>query len=131
MSIKAKNNKQLSELRDTLINMPHINEVHFTKDGDHFFEVHELNFDKSGKKGLTTKKYGFLRTEIVPVMIGNDKKYKHVNVHTPESEVVETLSREEILIYAEKNILKTDPLAQALKEIETLKAQLIERNAKS
>lgn len=78
-------------LKETVQSMPHIGKVHFNKAGGHYFHVHEF-----GGKG---KKYGFLKLE--KTQVGKDANnrpiFKQKPVANPAAEVVETLSRDQIL----------------------------------
>lgn len=87
------------ELKETLRKFPHIKEVHFTANGDHFFNIHELKEKGKESQGF----YGWLKYE--PIMAGyenGDEKngrilYKRVHVANPAMKIVESLTREQIL----------------------------------
>lgn len=101
--IERKTRQQLEDLQATLREYPHIEEIHFTESGDHFFNVHELTeVNKAGKqvgKG-TGKRYGRFKLEdFCYKTVGERKFYKKVRVHTPETMIVETLTREQVLEY--------------------------------
>jgi hypothetical protein len=81
------------ELRETVAAHPHISEVHFTKSGAHYFNVHEYK----GEKGKG-KKYG--RMSLKAIHVGNEgdrKLYKNKAVPVESEEIVETLGRDIIL----------------------------------
>lgn len=101
MSISKKSEEGLKALQHTLKVSPHIQEVHFTATGEHYFGAEELTpTDPKGKKTGPAKKYGYLRTEPqVSKIVGERKFFKHVSVATPEAEIVESLSRDEVLDY--------------------------------
>lgn len=96
----AKHVKKISEdLHNTLLDNEHLEEVHFTASGDHFFHVKELK-DARGKG--TGRLFGNLKTEIkqtekVLSNGGIEKKSKFIQTANKEYEIVETLSREECL----------------------------------
>jgi hypothetical protein len=76
------------ELYETLEQNEHIEEVHFTADNQHYFNKHQLE----------GKAYGFLRTEQVKShTVGEKQFYKMVQVPNPKTEIVVTLTREEVL----------------------------------
>jgi hypothetical protein len=82
------------DLRKTVAANPHIKQVHFTESGDHFFHVHEL---KEKGKG-TGKYYGHLNFQpVLQKVEGTRKIYKNGSVANPESEIVETLTRAQVL----------------------------------
>ena len=98
MSIKSKSAEELKELQDTLKKNPHILEVHFTESGSHYFDKSELT-DTGTVTGKGTGRYfGFLSTKVVirTDKVGN-KRAVNVSVENPEAEIVETLTREEVL----------------------------------
>jgi len=87
------------DLRLTLELNENIEEVYFTRNGSHFFNKHELMSDKGKKTG---KFYGWLKTEVTEVLVkdarGQSKpQLKLVNTANPVAEIVETLTREEVL----------------------------------
>ena len=53
--------------------------------------------DVNGKK--TGKFYGSLKTDLVPDPKSRDKKYKRVSLANPDAEIIETLSRDQVLNY--------------------------------
>ena len=76
------------ELYDTVEQNEHITEVYFTKDNQHFFNKHEL----------AGKFYGRLKTkQEFSHSVGDKKFFKMTNIHTPETEIKETLTRKQIL----------------------------------
>ena len=94
MSIKNKKIDGLKDLQNTLITHDHIEEVHFTKNGNHYFQAYDL-LDENGKK--TGKRYGSLGFDYVNDPKSKENKSKKINVANPAAEIVETLSREEAL----------------------------------
>lgn len=106
MGINQKSPEQLAELQSTLEACEWIKEVHFTKDGNHYFNLHKL----------AGKSYGFLRTkQEVAEVRGERKIYKHKSVHTPEAEITQTLSREEVLNYDESKLEGKTPAKRGRK----------------
>lgn len=102
MSINKKNAEQLQELKSTLVKNSHIKEVHFTEKGAHFFNKHELVVDNNP----TGKFYGSLKTEPKLAKVSGERKFfKLVSIANPETEIVETLPREDVLNYE----LKIEP----------------------
>lgn len=94
------------DLRLTLELNENIDEVHFTKTGAHFFNKHEL-FDERGKK--TGKFYGWLKTQVKEIIVkdgqGKEKGVlKLVNIANPIAEIVETLTRDEVLALPDMEI---------------------------
>jgi hypothetical protein len=101
--------KEVSQdLRDTLLANEQIEKVHFTKTGNHYFNVHEYEERVRAKDGSgyssrkTGKFYGHLLTEIVEETVNLkggaiDKKMKLRLMPNPKAEIVETLTREEVL----------------------------------
>jgi hypothetical protein len=84
------------ELKRTVGASKHISEVHFTASGEHFFNVHE--HVEKGKKPGAGKKYGRMKLEAVPSHVEGDRQiFKQSSVPMEEFEIVETLSRDEIL----------------------------------
>lgn len=129
MSIKLKSQKALKELQETLVIQPHIQEVHFTATGDHYLNTYELG------KGKERKLYGRLNSQ--PEIVkeeGGRKIYKNISVHTPEAEIVETLTRDEILaltVAEEKMSAKEKKaLDKVIAENEELKAKIAELEKK-
>jgi hypothetical protein len=119
MSIKLKTPQALEELQTTLKMYPHIQEVHFAGNGDHYFVKHEMKDEK--KKG-TGKFYGYLKCEQkVKKIVGERKFYAMSEVHTPETQIVETLTRDKILAMVPKDSRPT--VENLIKENEALKAQ--------
>lgn len=97
MGIHKKSEKDLQDLKDTLEICPHIEEVHFTAKGEHFFGAHKLEDKESKHNG---KLYGRLKVEKVKYKVVGEKVFfKNKSIHTPEAEIVETLSAEEVLGY--------------------------------
>ena len=94
MSIKKKSNESIKALQHTLAVSPHIEQVHFTESGDHYFATHE--FTPKGSKKV--KLYGKLKSEpVLKKVQGTREIYKIEPVETPEAEIIETLTRAEIL----------------------------------
>lgn len=85
------------ELYDTVLENAHIEEVHFSADNKHYFNIHEL-LDIRSKRG-TGKYYGYLKVEqkSVGVDASNRPIFKMVQVANPEALIVKTLTRSEIL----------------------------------
>ncbi|WP_315823008.1 hypothetical protein [Paraflavitalea speifideaquila] len=90
MGINKKSEQALKDLKNTLRKYSHIEEVHFTAEGEHYFSCHEYAepiIDELGKqKGKKqTRKYGFLRSEMkVARVVGERKFFKSVSVETPK-----------------------------------------------
>lgn len=87
------------DLRLTLELNENIDEVYFTKTGAHFLNRHEL-IDERGKK--TGKFYGWLKTQVKEIIVkdaqGKEKGVlKLVCIANPIAEIVETLTRDEVL----------------------------------
>jgi hypothetical protein len=96
MGIERKTPAQLQQLKDTLLACPHIEEVHFTDSGDHFFTVHELV--EKGKR--TGRKYGYQKLKPVVVKSQGDRRvFKHESVHTPHTLISQTRTRDEVLAF--------------------------------
>ena len=96
MGIERKTAVQVRELKDTLVLYPHIQEVFFTEAGEHFFTAHELV--EKGKR--TGKMYGYQKLKPVQVKTQGDRRvFKHESVHTPNTLITQTLSRDEVLSY--------------------------------
>lgn len=96
VGISKKTPDALKQLKFTLRKCPHIEEVYFTQEGNHYFNKHDLPGAKKGD----TKAYGHLN--VAPVLYkvqGERKIYKMKSVDTPETEIVETLTREEVMEY--------------------------------
>lgn len=101
--------KEVSQdLHDTLEINDHIEKVHFTKTGDHFFNVHEYEERIRAKdgSGYSSKKtgrfFGHMLTEVVEETVNLkggaiDKKMRLRLMPNPKAEIVETLTREEVL----------------------------------
>lgn len=131
MAIKSKISE---ELKATIAAHPHIQDVHFTATGEHFFNTHEHK--EKGAKAAKT--YGRLKLEAVHVGNEGDRKiYKNQNVPVPETEIVETVSREDILkaktdaeLKAEAEIKAADEMQKAVEatrqENEELKKKIAE-----
>lgn len=86
-------------LHDTLQEMEHIEEVHFTEKGDHYFNVHELR----EKNKPTGKFYGRLDYKQVKNGTNGDKTlYKVVEAARPDALIVKTLSRDKVIAQYEK-----------------------------
>lgn len=87
------------DLRLTLELNENIEQVHFTKSGAHFFNVHELANERGKKTG---KFYGWLKTEVKEIIVkdaqGKEKGVlKLVCIANPIAEIAETLTRDEVL----------------------------------
>lgn len=96
MGIAKKTTEQLQELKETLAICSHIEKVFFTATGDHFFTAHELLEKGEG----TGKLYGYQKVKpVLQKVIGERRIYKHESVHTPNTLIMETLTRMEILEY--------------------------------
>lgn len=101
--------KEVSQdLHDTLESADHIENVHFTKTGDHYFNVHEYVERIKSKDGTgysnrkTGRFFGHLLTEVVEETVNLkggaiDKQLKVRLTANPKCEIVETLTREEVL----------------------------------
>ena len=101
--------KEVSQdLHDTLEVNDHIEKVHFTKTGDHFFNVHEYEERVRAKdgSGYSSKKtgrfFGHMLTEVVEETVNLkggaiDKKMRLRLMPNPKAEIVETLTRDEVL----------------------------------
>ena len=112
-----------SELQKTVSANPHIEEVHFTAKGEHFFNVHEHK-EKGAK---TAKKYGRMALDIIPShMDGTRQIYKQASVPMPEYEITETLSREDVLKAKADDSKPADVAAKLAAENEELKKKLAE-----
>ena len=100
MAIKKKEDVKISfELWDTVDAMPHIEEVHFTAKNNHYFNSYELfELTKGKNKKATGKFYGHLKLEQVPSHeVGTKQFYKLVEVANPDTLIVVTLTRDEVL----------------------------------
>jgi len=131
MSIKNKPIADLKELQETLIACPHIQEVHFTSKGLHYFNKYELD-DEDGNK----RYFGYLNTSLeVYKIVGERKYFKLKSIENPKTEIVETLSRKQILALkvADEPISKKDQklVDQLSAENESLKAELEALKSKS
>ncbi|MGN6416144.1 MAG: hypothetical protein ACTHMC_01540 [Pseudobacter sp.] len=106
MGIHKKSEQDLQALKDTLVQFPHIEELHFTAKGDHYLSAHKLDDKASAHHG---KLYGRLKVEKVKAKVVGEKVFfKNKSVHTPDTEIVETLSSDEVLNY-EFGSKKSDP----------------------
>lgn len=117
MSIKKKTPEQLKDLQTTLQSNPHIEEVHFAANGDHYFTKHELE-DKIKK---TKKAYGYLNAEpILSKVQGERKIFKIGPVHTAHAEIMESISRDKILAMKATDAKgeNTDALKAKIAELE-------------
>src|SRR5690242_2603330 len=123
--------KVSEDLQRTVKANPHIQEVHFTKSGQHFFNAHDYK-----EKGQVKGKYGRLGVEAVHVRNEGDRKiYKNEFVPLEEYKIVETLTREEVLAADILNPsatveAKSNELKKAQEENAKLKQQLEELKAK-
>ena len=125
--IDKKNTADLVDLQNTLRSNKHITEVHFTATGEHYLNKYPLD----------GKEYGMLKNEqVFAKIVGERKFFKLQSVATPESLIVQTLSRGEILAIqtsaAPEKISAKDKkaLEAALSENEALKAKLAELEGK-
>ena len=113
------------ELQDTVRNNEHITEVHFTKNGSHFFNVHKYDggnplYPKDTCKGL----YG----RIIVDKVLRDKKQIEISTPVISTKVMETCSREDILAanaeqVTDKKLISLDGLSEeqikAITDIQT------------
>jgi hypothetical protein len=84
------------ELKQTVAAHPHISEVHFNRLGAHYFNVHEYEGNKDDKR--SGKKYGRFERQATHVSTeGTRKIYQNKNVPVDSEEIVETMTREQIL----------------------------------
>lgn len=112
--ISKMSKQDLEDLKRTLVAHPHLEVVHFTVDGKYFFNTHELQ--EKGKK--TAKSYGFQRlVPTVSKVVGERKFFKNKSVHTPEAEIVNSLTADEVLDYEWVEV------QEELDPIESLKQQ--------
>lgn len=94
------------DLRLTLELNENIEEVYFTKTGAHFFNKYEL-VDERGRK--TKRFFGWLKTRVKEIIVkdaqGKEKGVlKLVDVENPATEIVETLTRDEVLALPDMEI---------------------------
>ena len=104
------------DLRNTLELNEHIEQVHFTKTGAHFFNVHEYVNEKGQKSG---KLYGYLLTEVREVAVKGDRgkdttMLKLVTMPNPKTEIAYTLTRDEVLELPDMEIDETQIYNPAL-----------------
>lgn len=111
------------DLHDTVEANEHIEQVHFTKNGDHYFHVHEYEErvrtkDGSGYSNKKTGRFfGWLKTEVVEETINLkggaiDKKSRLRMMPNPKTEIVETLTRDQVLalpVYEEEMEVVAQP----------------------
>lgn len=112
--IDKKSKQDLEDLQVTLSENPHLEEVHFTKNGTHYFNRHELV--EEGKK--TGKFYGYQK--IVPKLqkvVGERRFFKNKSVHTPATELIQTMTAEEVLDYEFVETTDANKGGESLKEI--------------
>lgn len=135
VGIERKTRQQLEELKNTLYECPHVETVHFTESGNHYFSVHEL-VDKGKKNGNF---YGHLKLEpVVHKTVGERRYYKKKSVHTPSTLIVKSMSREEVLNYeyagpddtAKGQQISNLTLEELMRQIGELRAQLDAKPAK-
>ena len=110
------------ELKSTVAAMPHIEEVHFAKNGEHFFNVHKYVGEKGDKN--SGKFYG--RLDWKPVHVGNEgerKIYKSKATPIDELEIVESISREDILSAEAKQEPKAKDVVKEVKAKQEPKAK--------
>jgi hypothetical protein len=119
MSIKLKTPEDLKDLQTTIKKNEHINEVHFSENGDHYYDKHELTDTGNDKGKGTGKYYGWLKTKsIIKTDNKGNKRSVMGSVENPEAEIIETLTRQEVLEYkpkktaAEKKAEKENDLQQ-------------------
>lgn len=78
-------------LKQAVKDLPHVKEVHFTGTGAHYFHVHAF--------GSKNKQYGHLKLERTQVGTdGNNRPiFKQKHAENPATEIVETLTRAQVL----------------------------------
>ncbi|MDE3250792.1 MAG: hypothetical protein KGO82_19170 [Bacteroidota bacterium] len=104
MSIAKKTPQQLADLKNTLELNPHIEDVFFTAEGNHYFNAHEL-MDKKGKG--TGKKYGYMGVkEEQYKVVGERRFYKLVSQPLLNTFITQEMTREEVLKYELKAVAK-------------------------
>lgn len=111
------------DLWDTIDQSPHIEEVYFSRDNKHFFNKHELD----------GKYYGFLKVQQVKSHSVGDKQYfKLKKVANPATEIVETMTREEILdsVPMEESEIFTTSRSRARAKADKAKAAKDSKKAK-
>lgn len=117
------------DLQATVAANPHIEEVHFNANGDHYFNVHShQEIDEKGKPKGKEEKYGRLSLQAVHVGNEGDRKiYKNKSIPVAETKIIKTMSREDIL----KAKVEGAEDADVKKENEELKKQLAEAQKKA
>jgi hypothetical protein len=59
-----------ADLKNTVVNNPHLKEVHFAENGDHYFGVHSHEGDKYGRLTIEKTMKGSALHEVkVPVLL--------------------------------------------------------------
>lgn len=124
--IVKKTKEGLAELKHTLVQFPHLEEIYFTAAGEHFFNAHELK-----ERGKTTRLYGY--QNVVPTLakvLGERRFYKNKSVHTPETHIVQTMTAEEVLDYEWVEAGEDEAPNQTLKEQRQLRKDALEAKRK-
>lgn len=126
----------MSELAKTLVQEAglHIENVYFDGQGHHYFNVQEIvEKNTNGQKIVVS--YGSTKRLTQQITVGKENKDVEVTVGKPETKIISTMTRKEILEQVELEV--TNPVAsEASKEqkenMEMLKAQklLEEKDAK-
>lgn len=97
----AKVNAKVSRsLQETVAENPHIDQVHFDGDGNHYFNVHEHDgadfVGTDGKKVKSEVKGLYARIQINNVVDNNGRKYDF-RIPIVKTKIVESVDREDIL----------------------------------
>jgi hypothetical protein len=85
------------ELQSTVRSNQHIDKVHFDAKGRHYFNVHDLPNDKDAKD---TGLYGsglFSHNQVIPGKTNIDKLTEIISKGDPDTKIVKTMTRDEIL----------------------------------
>ena len=121
-------------LYDLVADMPHIQEVYFTAENKHFLNKYELMDAKSPNKG-TGKFFGSLKVQqVLDREDGQRKYFKMKPVANPETLIVATLTREEILdmVPVPDNEIFIKKSASAIRKAEAAKeAEKAEKTSKA
>lgn len=88
-----------SELQDTLRQDEGIKTIYFDKKGNHFFNVHELLINKDTKERALFTRGKYSHTQVIPGSWNVEKITERVSVGIPGCEVVNSMTRDEILKY--------------------------------
>ena len=80
-------------LKETLVNHPEIQHVHFTASGHHFFTVHEYNSAIPGERD----KNGLYARIQVKNLVDENNRVIELKHPVPSTRIVETATREEVL----------------------------------